>query len=56
MPNLVYEVLDELRGYSKNKNSSSMKINALKEQLSKEKFIVRIIAIGVVVILAMQIF
>ena len=33
-----------------------MKINALKEQLSKEKFIVRIIAIGVVVILAMQIF
>ena len=56
MPNLVYEVLDELRGYSKNKNSSSMKINALKEQLSKEKFIVRIIAIGVVVILAVQIF
>ncbi len=56
MPSLVYEVLDELRGYSKNKDSSNAKINDLKVQLSKEKSIIRLIAIGIAIILAIQIF
>ena len=56
MPSLIYEVLDELRGYSKNKEASSLKINLLKEQLLKEKFIIRVIAVGVAAILAIQIF
>ena len=50
MPGIVYEAIDELRSYSKNKDSSNKKIQELEIQLSNQKNLIRVI--GVVIILS----
>ena len=56
MPSFIYEVLDELRGYSKNRQSSDMKIQELKMQVLREKYIIRLFASGIIIFLAVSIF
>ena len=56
MPGFIYEVLDELRGYSKNRQSSDMKIQELKMQVLREKYIIRLFASGIIIFLAVSIF
>ncbi len=51
-PGIVYEALDELRSYSKIKQSNDIKIEELKLQLSKQKYLIRVIGIGIIVIVA----
>ena len=53
VPGIVYEVLDELRGYSKTKRSNNEKINNLELQLSNQKYLLRVI--GIVIIVSMVI-
>ena len=48
VPGIVYEALDELRNYSINKNSNDKKIKELELQLSKQKYINRVIGIGII--------
>ena len=48
VPGIVYEALDELRSYSINKNSNDKKIKELELQLSKQKYINRVIGIGII--------
>ena len=50
MPGFLYEALDELRGYSKNKQSADKKIHQMEIQLQKEKYIIRLIGVGIIVI------
>ena len=56
MPSFIYEVLDELRGYSKNRHSSDIKIQELKIQLLREKYIIRLFGLGIIILLAVSIF
>ena len=53
VPAIIYEALDELRSYSINKNSNDRKIKELELQLSKQKYINRVI--GIVIIFAIAI-
>tara|TARA_B100001113_G_scaffold186103_1_gene152477 strand:+ start:1 stop:1446 length:1446 start_codon:yes stop_codon:yes gene_type:complete len=48
VPGIVFEALDELRSYSINKNSNDKKIKELELQLSKQKYINRVIGIGII--------
>ena len=48
VPGIIYEALDELRRYSINKNSNNKKIKELELQLSKQKYINRVIGIGII--------
>ena len=48
MPGFIYEALDEIRGYSKNKRSYEEKIHKMEMQLQKEKYIIRFIGIGII--------
>jgi ubiquinone biosynthesis protein len=50
VPGIVYEAIDELRSYSKNKDSNNKKIQELEIQLSNQKNLIRVI--GVVIILS----
>lgn len=53
VPGIVYEALDELRSYSKNKESNAKKIEELEVQLSNQKYLIRVI--GIVIISTMAI-
>jgi ubiquinone biosynthesis protein len=50
MPGFIYETLDEMRGYSKNKRSYEEKIHMMEIQLQKEKYIIRFIGIGIIIL------
>ena len=50
VPGIVYEAIDELRSYSKNKDSNNKKIQELEIQLSNQKNLIRVI--GIVIILS----
>ena len=52
VPSIVFEVLDELRSYSKNKNSSEEKIKKLEIQLSRQKYLMGVIGLGIILIIA----
>ena len=52
VPGIVYEALDELRSYSANKNSNDQKIRELEIKLSNQKFINRLIGIGIIIVIA----
>ena len=54
VPGIVYEVLDELRGYSKTKRSNNEKINNLELQLSNQKYLLRVIGIVIIVFMAIM--
>jgi ubiquinone biosynthesis protein len=56
IPSFIYEILDELRSYSKNKQSSDAKIQELKIQLLKEKYFIRLIALGIALAIAAMLF
>ena len=48
VPGIVYEALDELRSYSKNKESNAKKIEELEVQLSNQKYLIRVIGIVII--------
>ena len=50
MPGFIYEALDELRVYSKNRKSYDEKINKMQMQFQREKYIIRAIGIGIIVL------
>jgi ubiquinone biosynthesis protein len=50
MPSFIYEALDELRVYSKNRKSYDEKINNMQMQFQREKYIIRAIGIGIIVL------
>jgi ubiquinone biosynthesis protein len=50
MPGFLYEALDELRGYSKNRQSNDEKLHQMQMQLQKQKYIIRFIGIGIIAI------
>jgi ubiquinone biosynthesis protein len=50
MPGFIYEALDEIRGYSKNKRIYEEKIHIMQMQLQKEKYIIRFIGVGIIVL------
>jgi len=54
-PGIVYEALDELRGYSKTKQANDKKIEELEFQLSKQKYFIRVIGIGIGIMVAIVI-
>ena len=55
VPGIVYEALDELRGYSKNKKSNDKKIESLEIQISNQKYILRVIGIGIIIVIAIMV-
>ena len=55
VPGIVYEALDELRGYSKNKKSNDKKIESLEIQISNQKYILRVIGIGIIIAIAIMV-
>ena len=54
VPGIVYEALDELRGYSKSKKSNDKKIEGLEIQISNQKYILRVIGIGIIIVIAIM--
>ena len=54
VPGIVYEALDELRGYSKSKKSNDKKIEDLELQISNQKYILRVIGIGIIIVIAIM--
>ncbi len=55
VPGIVYEALDELRGYSKNKKSNDKKIEGLEIQISNQKYILRVMGIGIIIIIVIMV-
>jgi ubiquinone biosynthesis protein len=53
VPGIVYEALDELRGYSKTKQSNEKRILDLELKLSNQKYL--IIVIGIVIMVSVAI-
>ena len=51
VPGIIYEALDELRSYSINKNSNDHKIKELEIKLSNQKYINRLIGIGIIIVI-----
>ena len=49
IPSVVFEAIDEIRSFSKNINASNQRIIELENQLSKQKYINRAIAIAIIV-------
>ena len=49
VPGIVYEALDEIRSYSKNKQVDRNKIKSLEDQLSNQKYLIRVIGIVIIV-------
>ena len=50
IPSYLYQALDELRSYSKDKKSNEEKITKMQFQLLKEKYILRLVGMVVVII------
>ena len=48
VPGIVYEALDELRNYSKSKESNAKKIEELEVQLSNQKYLIRVIGFVII--------
>ncbi len=55
VPGIIYEALDELRGYSKSKKSNDKKIEGLELQISNQKYILRVIGIGIIIAIAIMV-
>ena len=49
MPVMVYEAFDELKNYSRTKKSNDEKVKNLELQLSKQKNLIRLTGIGIIV-------
>ena len=49
IPSVVFEAIDEIRSFSKNKNASNQRIIELENQLSKQKYINRAIAVAIII-------
>lgn len=50
MPGFIYEALDDIRGYSKNKKSYEEKIYKMEVELQKQKYIIRFFGIGIILV------
>jgi ubiquinone biosynthesis protein len=50
IPSYIYQALDELRSYSKDKKSNEEKITKMQFQLLKEKYILRLVSMVVIII------
>ena len=55
VPAIVYEALDEIRSYSKNRQVDSNKIKSLEDQLSNQKYLIRVIGIVIIISVAVLI-
>ena len=55
VPGIVYEALDEIRSYSKNRQVDSNKIKSLEDQLSNQKYLIRVIGIVIIISVAVLI-
>ena len=55
VPGIVYESLDEIRSYSKNRQVDSNKIKSLEDQLSNQKYLIRVIGIVIIIFVAVLI-
>ena len=49
VPGIVYEALDEIRSYPKNRQVDRNKIESLEDQLSNQKYLIRVIGIVIIV-------
>ena len=49
VPGIVYDALDEIRSYSKNRQVDSNKIKSLQDQLSNQKYLIRVIGIVIII-------
>ena len=49
VPGIVYEALDEIRSYSKNRQVDRNKIKSLEDQLSNQKYLIRVTGIVIIV-------
>ena len=55
VPGIVYDALDEIRSYSKNRQVDRNKIESLEDQLSNQKYLIRVIGIVIIVSVAVVI-
>ena len=55
VPGIVYDALDEIRSYSKNRQVDSNKIKSLEDQLSNQKYLIRVIGIVIIISVAVLI-
>ena len=55
VPGILYEALDELRDYSKNKQSNEKRILDLELKLSNQKYLIIVIGIVIMVSVAIMI-
>ena len=49
VPGIVYDALDEIRSYSKNRQVDSNNIKSLQDQLSNQKYLIRVIGIVIII-------
>jgi ubiquinone biosynthesis protein len=50
VPTVVFEALDEIRGYSKNKNTNNQKIKELEDRLTGQKYLIKALAVGIIIL------
>ena len=55
VPGIVYDALDEIRSYSKYRQVDSNKIKSLEDQLSNQKYLIRVIGIVIIISVAVLI-
>ena len=53
LPSIVYETLDDLRGFAKNQKSNELRIKEMELQLQKEKFMIRASVVVIIAIIAL---
>jgi ubiquinone biosynthesis protein len=50
VPTVVFEALEEIRGYSKNKNINNQKIKELEDRLTGQKYLIKALAVGIIIL------
>ena len=50
VPTVVFEALEEIRGYSKNKNINNQKIKELEDRLTGQKYLIKALAVGIITV------
>jgi len=46
----VFEALEEIRSYSKNKNVNNQRIEELEDRLTGQKYLIRALAVGIIIV------
>jgi len=50
VPTVVFEALEEIRSYSKNKNVNNQRIEELEDRLTGQKYLIRALAVGIIIV------